>query len=55
MLNGRIGQVSGPFTANVDLLDDNAPIGGSSITAYTRVVSCARSCQLAGIGGLSVG
>ena len=26
-LNGRIGQVSGPFTANVDLLDDNAPIG----------------------------
>lgn len=27
MLNGRIGQVVGPFTANVDLLDDNAPIG----------------------------
>lgn len=27
MLNGRIGQVTGPFTANVDLLDDNAPIG----------------------------
>lgn len=27
MLNGRIGQVLGPFTANVDLLDDNAPIG----------------------------
>lgn len=27
MLNGRIGQVIGPFTANVDLLGDNAPIG----------------------------
>lgn len=27
MLNGRIGQVIGPFTANLDLLDDNAPIG----------------------------
>lgn len=27
MLNGRIGQVTGPFSANVDLLDDNAPIG----------------------------
>ena len=27
MLNGRIGQVSGPFTANVDLLDDNQAIG----------------------------
>ena len=27
MLNGRIGQVIGPFTAGVDLLDDNAPIG----------------------------
>ena len=27
MLNGRIGQVVGPFTANIDLLDDNAPIG----------------------------
>ena len=27
MLNGRIGQVLGPFNANVDLLEDNAPIG----------------------------
>jgi len=27
MLNGRIGQVIGPFSANVDLLEDNAPIG----------------------------
>lgn len=27
MLNGRIGQVLGPFTANIDLLEDNAPIG----------------------------
>ena len=27
MLNGRVGQVVGPFTANVDLLDDNQPIG----------------------------
>lgn len=27
MLNGRVGQVVGPFTAGVDLLDDNAPIG----------------------------
>lgn len=27
MLNGRIGQVTGPFSAGVDLLNDNAPIG----------------------------
>lgn len=27
MLNGRLGQVSGPFTANVDLLDDYQAIG----------------------------
>lgn len=27
MLNGRIGQVTGPFTENVDLLEDNQPIG----------------------------
>ena len=27
MYNGRIGQVTGPFTANMDLLDSNAPIG----------------------------
>ena len=27
MLNGRVGQVIGPFDANIDLLDDNAPIG----------------------------
>jgi hypothetical protein len=27
MLNGRLGQVAGPFTANVDLLDDNQAIG----------------------------
>ena len=27
MFNGRLGQVIGPFTANVDLLDDNGPIG----------------------------
>ena len=27
MLNGRIGQVVGPFPAGVDLLADNAPIG----------------------------
>lgn len=27
MLNGRIGQVIGPFTANLDLLADSAPIG----------------------------
>ena len=27
MLNGRIGQVIGPFDANIDLLNDNAPIG----------------------------
>lgn len=27
MLNGRVGQVVGPFAANVDLLEDNAPIG----------------------------
>ena len=25
--NGHIGQVSGPFTANVDLLDDDQAIG----------------------------
>ena len=27
MLNGRVGQVIGPFDANINLLDDNAPIG----------------------------
>ena len=27
MLNGRLGQVVGPFTANVDLLDDGQAIG----------------------------
>ena len=27
MYNGRIGQVLGPFTAGMDLLEDNAPIG----------------------------
>lgn len=27
MLNGRIGQVLGPFDADVDLLDDGQPIG----------------------------
>lgn len=27
MLNGRIGQVIGPFVKNVDLLEDNQPIG----------------------------
>lgn len=27
MLNGRLGQVTGPFTANVDLLDDGQAIG----------------------------
>lgn len=27
MLNGRLGQVTGPFTANVDLLDDYQAIG----------------------------
>lgn len=27
MLNGRIGQVLGPFEAGIDLLDDTAPIG----------------------------
>lgn len=27
LLNGRVGQVLGPFDANVDLLDDTAPIG----------------------------
>ena len=27
MLNGRIGQVLGPFSANIDLLDDNQAIG----------------------------
>lgn len=27
MLNGRIGQVIGPFNANIDLLENNAPIG----------------------------
>lgn len=27
MLNGRLGQVIGPFEANLDLLDDNGPIG----------------------------
>ena len=27
MLNGRVGQVVGPFAANIDLLDDDAPIG----------------------------
>ena len=27
MLNGRLGQVTGPFTANVDLLDDSQAIG----------------------------
>lgn len=25
--NGHVGQVVGPFTANVDLLDDEQPIG----------------------------
>lgn len=27
MLNGRVGQVLGPFEANVDLLKEDAPIG----------------------------
>ena len=27
MLNGRIGQVLGPFTAGLDLLSDQGPIG----------------------------
>lgn len=27
MLNGRLGQVTGPFTANVDLLDNGQAIG----------------------------
>ena len=27
MLNGRVGQVIGPFAANIDLLDDDAPLG----------------------------
>ena len=27
MLDGKIGQVLGPFDAGVDLLDDQAPIG----------------------------
>lgn len=27
MLNGRIGQVTGPFSAEIDLLNDDAPIG----------------------------
>ena len=27
MLNGRIGQVLGPFAANIDLLEGTAPIG----------------------------
>ena len=27
MLNGRLGQVVGPFNANVDLLDDGEAIG----------------------------
>ena len=27
MLNGRVGQVVGPFDAGVDLLEDSAPIG----------------------------
>lgn len=27
MLNGRIGQVIGPFEQNVDLLNDDGPIG----------------------------
>ncbi len=27
MLNGRVGQVVGPFEAGVDLLDSDAPIG----------------------------
>ena len=27
MLNGRIGQVLGPFNAGVDLLEDGGPIG----------------------------
>lgn len=27
MLNGRIGQVLGPFAANTDLLETTAPIG----------------------------
>lgn len=27
MLNGRIGQVVGPFEAGIDLLSDNGPIG----------------------------
>lgn len=27
VLNGRVGQVLGPFPANVDLLENNQPIG----------------------------
>lgn len=27
MLNGRLGQVLGPFEANIDLLSDEGPIG----------------------------
>ena len=27
MLNGRVGQVLGPFDAGIDLLNDGAPIG----------------------------
>ena len=34
MLNGRVGQVVGPFEAGVDLLDSDAPIG-----AYTPETS----------------
>jgi len=41
MLNGRVGQVLGPFDAGVDLLEDNGPIG-----AFTPETSKPILCKL---------
>lgn len=44
MLNGRIGQVIGPFVKNVDLLEDNQPIGAFT-PETTKPVLCKLGIQ----------
>lgn len=39
MLNGRLGQVSGPFTANVDLLDDYQAIGSFTVETTRPILT----------------
>ena len=38
ILNGRIGQVSGPFEANVDLLNTGQPIGDATPESTKPVI-----------------